>query len=83
MDNNKTTELIENTLEELRPAFLADGGDIELVDFDEEKGVVFVKLEGACASCPMSTMTLQFGIQAALKEKLDWVKDVVPVEEDN
>lgn len=80
MDYNETREQIEGILEKLRPAFLADGGNIELVDFDEESGVVTVELEGACAHCPMSTMTLKMGIEEALKEKMDWVKEVVPVE---
>jgi len=67
---------VEAVLEEIRPALQADGGDVELVDVDN--GVVKVKLTGACGSCPMSTMTLQMGIERLLKEKLPEVKEVVP-----
>jgi len=50
---------VEKALEELRPQLQADGGDIELLVI--ENGVVKVRMKGACAGCPMSTMTLQWG----------------------
>ena len=58
---------VEKALEELRPQLQADGGDIELVEV--ENGIVKVKLKGACAGCPMSTMTLQWGVEQFLKKK--------------
>ena len=61
-------EKVEKVLEEIRPALIADGGDVELVDVEE--GVVKVRLTGACAGCPMSTMTLKNGIEARLKERI-------------
>jgi Fe-S cluster biogenesis protein NfuA len=61
---------VEKALEELRPRLQADGGDIELVDVDAEKGVVKVKLTGACVGCPMSQMTLQLGVKQFLKKKI-------------
>jgi len=61
-------EKVEKVLEEIRPALLADGGDLELVDVKE--GIVKVRLTGACAGCPMSTMTLKNGIEARLKERI-------------
>jgi len=73
-------EQIQNILKELRPSLQADGGDVELVDVDEEKGEVKVRLQGACQHCPMSAMTLQEGIARVLKEKVPGVKDVVQVD---
>jgi len=61
-------EMVEKVLEEIRPALIADGGDLELVDVED--GIVKVRLTGACAGCPMSTMTLKNGIEARLKERI-------------
>ena len=63
------TEKVKNVLEKIRPSLQADGGDIELVNVDE-KGVVKVKLKGACAGCPMSTVTLKMGVEKVLKQNL-------------
>ena len=57
---------------------MADGGDIELVDVNNE-GVVFVRLVGACHGCPGSTMTLQMGVERILKEQVPEVKSVEAV----
>ncbi|MBE0431421.1 MAG: NifU family protein [Dehalococcoidia bacterium] len=70
-------EKVEAVLAEVRPALLADGGDVELVDVQD--GVVSVRLTGACAGCPMSSMTLKSGIERVLKEHVPEVKDVVAV----
>ena len=56
----------------------ADGGDVELVDVDEE-GVVKVKLQGSCAGCPMSQMTLKMGIEKILKQNIPEVARVESV----
>jgi len=70
-------EKIEAVLTQIRPALQADGGDVELVDVNE--GVVRLKLKGACAGCPMATMTLRHGIEQVLKEKVPEVKEVIAV----
>jgi Fe-S cluster biogenesis protein NfuA len=70
-------EEVEKVLDKIRPALKADGGDVELVGVDD--GVVSVKLTGACGSCPMSTMTLKFGVESILKKELPDVKEVVAV----
>lgn len=70
-------EEVEKILEEIRPSLQADGGDIELVDVED--GVVRVRLKGSCAGCPMSQMTLAFGVEKRLKEKLPEVKRVEAV----
>ena len=71
-------EQVETVLNEIRPSLQADGGDVELVDVSED-GVVSVRLVGACAGCPMATMTLKNGIEKILKDKLPEVKEVVSV----
>lgn len=70
-------EKVQQVLEAIRPALQRDGGDVELVDVKD--GVVQVRLQGACAGCPMSQMTLAFGIQRVLKEKVPEVQRVEPV----
>ncbi len=64
-------------LDELRPALQRDGGDVELIDVVD--GVVQVELQGACRGCPMSQMTLSFGIERVLKEKVPEVVGVQSV----
>lgn len=70
-------EEVEKVLEEIRPNLQADGGDIELVDI--EGGIVKVRLKGACAGCPMSQMTLTFGVEKALKARIPEVEKVEAV----
>jgi len=70
-------EKVEAILNQLRPSLQADGGDVELVDVVD--GIVKVRLKGACAGCPMSQMTLAFGIEKVLKEKVPEVKRVEAV----
>lgn len=69
---------IEVVLDKIRPALVADGGNVELVNVNDE-GVVEVKLTGACAGCPMSTMTLKMGIEQALREEFPEIKEVISV----
>ena len=61
-------EKVEEAIQEIRPYLQADGGNIELIDVID--GVVKVKLTGACAGCPMSKMTLQWGVERTLKKKI-------------
>lgn len=74
------TERIQAVLEELRPAILQDGGDIHFVRF--ENGTVFVKLHGACTTCPISFITLKMGLEAQLKEKVPGVEAVISVDDE-
>ena len=71
-------EKVEKALAKIRPALQADGGDVELVDVTSD-GVVKVKLVGACAGCPMSTITLALGIERTLKKEIPEVKRVEAV----
>jgi Fe-S cluster biogenesis protein NfuA len=68
---------VQSVLDNIRPSLRADGGDIELVDVKD--GIVSVKLKGACAGCPMSTMTLKNGIERILKQELSDIKEVIAV----
>jgi len=70
-------EKVEAALEQIRPALLADGGDVELVDVND--GVVKLRLKGACSGCPMATMTLQLGIERTIKEQVPEVKEVLAI----
>jgi len=72
-------EKVAEVIDEIRPALQADGGDVELVDVDEDAGVVKVRLTGACRGCPMSQMTLQMGIEQELKKQIPAVTKVVAV----
>jgi len=73
----KIKDRVEEALEELRPQLQADGGDIELVQV--KNGIVKVKLKGACAGCPMSTMTLQWGVEQFIKKKIPEIARVEAV----
>lgn len=71
-------ELVASAIEEIRPQLQADGGDIQLVEVQDD-GTVKVKLTGACNGCPMAAMTLKAGVESFLKEKIPQVKEVVGV----
>ncbi len=70
-------EKIEAVLEGIRPALHANGGDVELIDFDEDDGVVQLRLMGACGTCPISMMTLKQGIERRLTSAIPEVKMVL------
>ena len=72
-------EQVKAALENVRPSLQADGGDVEFVSFNEEEGIVSVRLTGACGHCPMSHMTLKMGIENYLKKEIPQVKSVVGV----
>ncbi len=69
---------VESALQKVRPSLQADGGDVQLVDVDDD-GVVKVKLTGACGGCPMSQMTLKMGIEKILKQNVAKIKSVESV----
>jgi len=76
---NLLKEKVLAVLDKIRPALQADGGNVKLVEVDEENGIVKVELQGACAGCPMSTMTLKHGIERLLKQEIPEVKEVQAV----
>jgi len=66
---------VEAVLDKIRPSLVADGGNVELIEVNN--GVVKLKLTGACAGCPMSTMTLKQGIERILKQEIPEIKEVI------
>ncbi|CCQ51529.1 NifU family protein [Crocosphaera watsonii WH 8501] len=68
---------VETVLDEMRPYLMADGGNVELVDI--EGPVVKLRLQGACGSCPSSTMTLRMGIERRLREMIPEIGEVEQV----
>ncbi len=68
---------VEEVLNQIRPALIRDGGNVELVDVND--GVVNVRLTGACGGCAMATMTLKMGIERTLKQEIPEIKEVVAV----
>lgn len=71
-----TEENVEKVLDEVRPSLMADGGNVALHEIDGL--VVVLKLQGACGSCPSSTMTLKMGIETRLRDK---IPDILEVEQ--
>jgi Fe-S cluster biogenesis protein NfuA len=70
---------VEETIEAIRPALQADGGDIFLRDVNEDSGVVTVTLVGACGTCPVSGDTLKAGIERIMRDRVEGVTEVVAV----
>jgi Fe-S cluster biogenesis protein NfuA len=70
-------ENVETVLDELRPYLMADGGNVELVEIDGP--IVKLRLQGACGSCPSSTMTLKMGIERRLREFIPEIAEVEQV----
>jgi len=71
-------ERVVQVINLIRPAVQADGGDIELVDVEDD-GVVSIRFHGACDGCPSASMTLHMGIERSLREKVPEVRQVVAV----
>lgn len=72
-----TNDNVEKVLDELRPYLMADGGNVELVELDGP--IVRLRLQGACGSCPSSTMTLRMGIERKLRESIPEIAEVEQV----
>jgi Fe-S cluster biogenesis protein NfuA len=77
-DNGASDEIdldvLSSTLEYIRPALQADGGDLILLGAEGNK--VRLQLVGACGGCPMSTMTLTAGIERILRDRVPGVEEV-------
>ena len=78
MSQEHTVKRIQEVLESLRPAIKLDGGDVELVSFNN--GIASLRLHGACATCPVSLYTLKMGIETQLKKLIPDILEVVRVE---
>ena len=71
-------ELLEATLNVIRQSLQADGGDVALVDVDQETGTVTLEMQGACAGCPLSSFDMSEGIERILRDHVPGVKRVAP-----
>ena len=74
-----TLDRIERALDTLRPYIASHRGQVEVVDFDEDDGVLLLRLGGTCQGCSASTVTLRQGIEVRLKELVPEVKVVQAV----
>lgn len=72
-------EQVEITIEVIRPAVQADGGDVVLHAVHEDTGIVEVRLTGACVGCPSSNNTLKSGIERIMRDRVDGVTEVIDV----
>jgi Fe-S cluster biogenesis protein NfuA len=73
-DGQVDLELLEATLDYIRPAIQMDGGDIVLLGVED--GTVNLQMVGACGGCPMSMMTLKAGIERILTDRVPGVEAV-------
>jgi Fe-S cluster biogenesis protein NfuA len=67
---------ILEVLDGIRPALRTDGGDVELVHFDEKAGVLQIRFLGACGDCPISEITLRQGIERRILTAVPQVREV-------
>jgi Fe-S cluster biogenesis protein NfuA len=72
----ETRDHILEVLEGIRPALHSDGGDVELIDYDEAAGVLQLRFLGACGDCPISEVTLRQGIERRILTAVPQVREV-------
>ncbi len=74
-----TEENVQEILDDMvRPALQGDGGDISLVKIEDND--VYVKLVGACNTCPSATATMKMGVEALFREEFPTMGDLIQVE---
>lgn len=78
IDKENIERKVLESLDQLRPFLHADGGDMELVEIQDDATVV-VRLLGSCKDCSMSLMTLKAGLEEAVKKVAPEVKSVVAI----
>ena len=74
-NNQALVTQVEQALDQVRPYLETDGGDVKVLDIDDDM-VVTLELLGACGSCPMSVMTMKAGIEETIKRQVPAIKDV-------
>lgn len=70
---------VDEVLDRIRPYVQQDGGHVELVDVNEQEGIVRIRFQGSCQGCPSSAMTLQMGIENEIRTSIPEIKQVVAV----
>ncbi|MCO6494112.1 MAG: NifU family protein [Bacteroidetes bacterium] len=78
MSNFELTVKVEEALDSIRPFLQMDGGDVELVEIDEDNNAN-IRLIGNCVSCSMSAMTMKAGIEGAIRKVAPEINKVVAV----
>ena len=73
----KQEKLIIDIIDKLRPFLINDGGNVEFIKYEDD--IVYIKMSGACSNCSMLDFTLKEGIEAAIKEEVPSVKEVINV----
>lgn len=79
MNSAEILDRIEAALDGLRPYIASHRGHVEVVDFDDQDGVLLLRLGGTCQGCAASTITLKQGIEARLRQSVPEVREVVAV----
>ena len=79
MSSEEIKENVVKALDEIRPFLRSDGGDISLLDIEDDK-IVRVRLEGACTSCSVNQMTLKSGVEMTIKKYAPSIESVINVE---
>jgi len=69
-----TKEKVEEVLNKIRLGLKSEGGDIDLVEIKDD--VVYVRLKGACGTCPMSTLTLKNWVETTLRKEIPQIRSV-------
>jgi len=80
-DLELTQQNVDKVLEEVRPYLIADGGNIKVVSIEQDSRNINVALQGACGTCPSSTMTMQMGVERVLRENFANLGQIVAVED--
>jgi Fe-S cluster biogenesis protein NfuA len=78
-----TIENIDTILNDVRPYLIADGGNVSIINVDVQEQIIYLQLQGACGTCPSSTITMQMGIERILREKFPSLKEIIRVDENN
>jgi Fe-S cluster biogenesis protein NfuA len=78
-----TKENVNKVLDEVRPYLISDGGNVSVDRVEQDTRDIYLKLEGACGSCPSSTVTMKMGIERVLKENFPDMNEVLQVEDED
>ncbi len=79
MTSEEIKQNVEKALDEIRPFLQSDGGDISLVDIEDDN-LVKVKLHGACVGCSVNQMTLKSGVEMTIKKYAPQIEEVLSVD---
>lgn len=75
----KIEDRINSVLDTIRPFLINDGGNIEFVEYNKEQGILYIKMQGACADCFSLDFTLNEIIKQALQDEIPEIKDVINI----